>query len=132
MFDDTKIKQLIELAVIDDDRKHDYLAALPLMAEEDKVAFGLGLWQLLADKMHVLVVEKAQAMVEEMAQEGGKEYTHDDFAAMEDQVMHDFLKQRSGLQDEDKLSDLRSELKVIQQMVESHDREISELKTKVS
>ncbi|NTV30505.1 hypothetical protein HGA91_00805 [candidate division WWE3 bacterium] len=128
---DQKLKQLIDLAVIDDERKSRYIDALTVMNEEQKITFAVQLWQLLSDKMHLQFVEKAQNMIEEMAQEGAPLYTQEDFAKVEEQTVFEFLRKQSGLNDEDKLAQLRDELLSIQQMVESHDREISEIKNKI-
>lgn len=129
--EDTKIKQLIDLAIQDQDRKSEYLNALSSMSLEDKLTFGIGLYEVLAQKMHLEIIEKAQGMIEEMASDNGRQYTPADFTRMEEQVTTDFLRSRSGLQDEDKLAQLRAELMNIQQLVEDHDREISELKNKI-
>lgn len=130
--EDQKIQNLINLAVLDENRKELYRQALPKMTAEEKMDLALGLWQMWMQKLNKKVTDEVEAMLSEMAEEDSKVvYEKKDFQKVQEKVLNEMLKDRLGVEEEDQLAGLRTELNEIHHVVETHDREISEIKDKL-
>ena len=109
--EDQKISQLIELVIVDSDRRDLYQQALPKMTEEEKLDFVVGLWKMLMEKLNFEVEQRSEEMIEEMADEKSNiTYDQKDFKAVYDQILNELLAKRFQVEKESELERLRKDL----------------------
>jgi len=130
--EDKKIQNLIQLAIIDTDRRALYQKALPRMTAEEKLDFALDLWAILMDKLHARALTEMQAMIDEMADpQSTVEYSRKEFQAVQERILNEMMRERLGITEEEELAKLREELSEIGEKVQTHEQEIAQLKEKV-
>lgn len=131
--EDKKILTLIELSVDDPNRRELYAQSLTNMTADEKVDFTLSLYSLMMAKLHEQTVGKMEEMITEMAQDGSTvQYEQKDFQDVHDNVVNKYLQDRLGVDDADRLSELRAELSEIGQIVNNHDLEINDIKSRLN
>lgn len=101
--------QLIKIAIVSPDRKRMYIEAVGNMSAEEKLSFGIDLWERVLEKATYMAQAKLELMIENMS-ENGEEYTETDFINVREQILHDLMKRRLRVVEDSDIAHLRAQL----------------------